>query len=306
MIINETYPATPNDFAKGAPEVNIPLQMDPKYRNIGASKKIVRRRVTIKSTNTTGPTKFYSFRAFMTKESVEPEAIKVPLKNIQNILERDDLSELPQDMIGEIKKQMRKGVNPGKKELEQWQQMHGGTEMPQWKNALELIDTAYHVLNMKKPNVGTKAWKQYTDLIPYAVHLMSQKYGISGPSATWRVSHPLVVERMDRDGLLSQLTPLEKKDKENKLPQKPTDDLSPPPGYEPSHVGTKRFFVSIPGAGQTEIDAKNIDEIIESMANKMRRHGVKVRIDQRSEDGAVISFWHQDVKREKITIRQVG
>jgi len=300
--LEEFYPAKPNDFAKGAPEVKIPLQMDPKYRDIGARTKIVKRRATIKSTNTTGPVKYYTFRAFMTKENLEPEAPKSPLKNIQAILETDDFSEWPQEILDEIRKMMRKGVNPGKKELEQYQQMHGTAEMPKWKNALELLDTALHVLGLKSPDVGTKSWKQYTDMIPYAVSLLSKKYGLGGPDAHWRVTHPLVVERIDRDSLLSQLMPFEKNPKQ----QQPKDELKPPPGYEPSHIGNKRFFVQIPGAGEIEIDAKNIDEVIESLANKMRRHGVKVRIETRTKEAAVLTFWYQDVKREKITIRQVG
>lgn len=310
--MSKYYPATPNSFAQGAKEVNIPLQMDPKYRDIGAKTKIVRRRTTVKSTNTEGPKKFYSFRAFMTKENVEPTPLN-PITGLKDILESEDMSELPQDIINDIKSLMRKGVNPGKKDLEAYQQTHGTAELPQWKNALELLDTAYHNANIEKPPINSKGWKQYLDLIPVAVKLLADKYGLQGDTAKWRITQPIVTEndqvneRMERDTLLQQLLPKEKKDEEptNDNPQS-LNDLEAPDDYEPSHIGKKRFFVSIAGSGQTEVDAKNLDDIIEQMHNKMRRHGIKVRVEERSKDGAVLTFWYKDIKRERIIIRQVG
>jgi translation initiation factor IF-1 len=176
---------------------------------------------------------------------------------------------------------------------------------------LELIDTAYHNANVPRPKLETRGWKQYLDLIPYAVKLLADKYGLSGPNAHWRITKPVVVEADENQTSLAQLLgPLEKKNDHQAAPQQDDQQslntLAPPKGYEPSHIGNKRFFVSIPGAGQTEVDAKNIDEIIEQITNKMRRHSVKVRIDHRTEEGAVLSFWHNDVKREKITVREIG
>jgi hypothetical protein len=105
--IKEYYPAQPNDFAKGAPEVKIPNQMDPKYRDIGARTKIVKRRASVKSTNTSGPVKHYTFRAFMTKENVQPEPPKQPLTILASYMnEAEDLTELPQDLIDDIKRLM--------------------------------------------------------------------------------------------------------------------------------------------------------------------------------------------------------
>lgn len=302
----KNYPAKPNDFAKGAPEVKIPLQMDPKYRDIGAKTKVVRRRASLVSTGKDKQT--YGFRAFMTKEDVQPESPKNPLKVLQSLLEADDLTELPQDVIDDLKSLMRRGVNPSKKEIEAYQQQTGSTEMPRWKNALELLDTAYLNANIKKPDVGTDGWKQYLDLLPYAVKLLSDKYGLQGPNASWRVSTPIVVEGEERNSFLQSLLAKEKKDEpqQEQPEQDGANTLEPPKDYKPSHVGKKRFFVSIPGAGQTEIDVRNIEDVIDSLTNKMRRHGVKVRIDQKTDEGAILSFWFQDVKRERITIRQVG
>lgn len=291
MKVNEYYPATPNSFAAGAPDVKIPLQMDPKYRDIGSRTKIVRRRTVIKSTNDKGPKKYYSFRAFMTKEQQEVPAPKQPLTNLQGLMEFDDISELPQDVISDLKSLMRRGVNPSKKDLEQFSQERGTPEYPRWKNALELVDTAYHTANIKLPSVGSKGWKQYEKiLIPYGVQLLADKYGLHGPHSNWRFTSPIVTERqLDRTELLAQILPkLEKKKHNTDHQPQSLLNLEPPQGYEPSHVGTKRFWVTIPGAGETEVDAKNIDEIVHSVTNKMRRHGVKVQMDQRNEELSLI------------------
>ncbi len=325
------YPAKPNQFAQGAAEVKIPLQMDPRYRDIGARTKIARKRTTVKSTNTTGSRKYYGFRAFMTKEQKEIPILQ-PIAGLKNLLEHDDISELPQDILDDIKSLMRRGVNPSKKDVKSYYASQGrelsGEEdeeelkmtMPRWKNALELIDTAYHVAGLKKPDVATKGWKQYLDLLPHAVELLADKYGLHGPNSKWRITTPinleeqavyeaeqfLLLERMDRSELMQYLLPKEKKSDDSKHQPQSLTNLQPPVDYQPSHVGKRRFFVSIAGSGQTEVDAKSLDEVIDQLTNKMRRHGVKVKIDQRDDDGAVLSFWYQDIKRERIVVRQIG
>jgi hypothetical protein len=242
------YPAQPNSFAQGAPDVKIPNTMDPKYRDIGAKTKIVKRRATLKSSNTQGPTKYYGFRAFMTKEAVEPQPEKHPLKAMKSLLEADE-GAVPELVLKEIKSNIRKGA----RDLEQ-----------KWANALELTNKAYQVTNIQKPLPDNKpGWKQYEEMIAFAVKQLAAARGMD---SDWRSSQVLVKESLSK----------------------------------------RRFFVTIPGAGQTEVDAKNMDEIIEGLMNRLRRHGVKVRIEKKHEGIAVVSFWVDDVKTEEITIRDVS
>lgn len=78
---------------------------------------------------------------------------------------------------------------------------------------------------------------------------------------------------------------------------------------KPQHIGSKRFFMEIPGIDDAqEIHAKNMDEIIDLLSNKARRHGASARVEERSKQShgekVILSFWVDGVKREKITIKQ--
>lgn len=141
-----------------------------------------------------------------------------------------------------------------------------------WKNALELVHKAYHVSNVQLPTPTKKgAWKQYEELIRFGVQQLSATRGIKGE---WRTSSVLVREAQDQN-----------------------------------HIGKRRYFIEIPGERAQEVDAANMDEIIEAISNKIRnsRHvtGTKVRIEERTKDYAVLTVWVNDVKRERITIKQV-
>lgn len=75
---------------------------------------------------------------------------------------------------------------------------------------------------------------------------------------------------------------------------------------ELGNVGTNRYFVEIPGEASTEVAAKNMDEIIDELTNKLKRNGAVVRVDQRDDTLVLLSVWVDDVKRDKITIKKVS
>ena len=90
-----------------------------------------------------------------------------------DLLEQDDMSALDPTQIGELKKKIREGA----KDVAQ-----------KWSSALELVHKAYDVLSIQRPTPGMSAgWKQYTDLITFAVKQLSDTRGIE---ADWRMSAP--------------------------------------------------------------------------------------------------------------------
>lgn len=186
------------------------------------------------------------------------------LSFIDYLIEGDDTSAHPQILVDELKKNIRAGA----KDLTQ-----------KWKNALELIHKAYHVSNVRIPSQTEKgARKQYEDLLTFAVHQLAQARGLMGD---WRTTAPIVreaeiIEELERNS-----------------------DM---------HIGNKRFFVEIPGERAQEVEGKNMDDIIDAISNKIRNskhvRGTKVRTEFRDKERCVLTVWVNDVKRERIVIRQ--
>lgn len=144
----------------------------------------------------------------------------------------------------------------------------------QWKNTLELVHKAYQVARIRTPVPTEKgAWKQYEELIHYGVRQLSATRGLNG---NWRSATVLVREADDAE----------------------------------RHIGKRRFFVELPGERAQEVDADDLDEIIEAISNKIRnsRHvtGTKVRIEERQKKHAILTVWVNDIKRERIIIREVS
>lgn len=239
-------PGVENEVSASSSEMKIP----PQYDNVdwGAKTKLVNRKVSSFSTK---DGTVYGSKALMTKEG--------KLTFIGHLIaESDDPTMLPDMVIGEIKSNIRKGA----KDLEQ-----------KWKNALELVHTAYHVSNVQLPTPTKKgAWKQYEELIRFGVQQLSASRGIKGE---WRTSSVLVREAAAGE----------------------------------RHIGRRRYFVEIPGERAQEVEAANMDEIIEAISNKIRNSrdvtGTKVRVEERTKDYAVLTVWVNDVKRERITVKQV-
>lgn len=237
------YPGDENSFDKSAKPINIPSQFDNK--DYGKKSKIVPRKVRIISSGK--DKKFYGARTIMTKEN--------NITFIDHLLqEAEDLTALPEKIIGEIKSNIRKGAM----DLEQ-----------QWKDALELVHKAYQVTNVRRPVPTQKgAWKQYMELISNGVKQLRAARGTQGK---WRQTDPIVQEGMD----------------------------------EPRPMGNRRYFVEIPGDEPREVEADNMDEIIDKIANKLRRDGAKLRIETRDKFTAVATVWVGDEKRERIVIKEI-
>jgi hypothetical protein len=64
--------------------------------------------------------------------------------------------------------------------------------------------------------------------------------------------------------------------------------------------------VEVPGSAPVEADAASMDDVIEQLSNKMRRHGAKLRIEHRTREGAVLTVWVDDVKREEIVVKEIS
>jgi hypothetical protein len=240
-------PGVENEVSTASSEMKIPSQ----YDNVdwGAKTKLVNRKVTSKSTKTGV---VYGSKAIMTKEG--------KMSFIDHLLaEGDDPTLLPDILVAELKKNIRAGA----KDLEQ-----------KWKNALELVNKAFHVSNVQLPTPSKKgAWKQYEELLRFGVQQLAASRGING---NWRTSKLLVKEAQQQDQ---------------------------------THIGKRRFFVEIPGERAQEVEGANMDEIIDAIANKIRnsRHvtGTKVRVEERDKDHAVLTVWVNDIKRDRIIIKQV-
>lgn len=165
-----SIPNVENELSQASSEMKIPSQ----YDNVdwGARTKLVNRKVSTKSSKTG---EIFGSKTIMTKEHAKPTFIE------HLINESDDITLLPDRVIGEIKSNIRKGA----KDLAQ-----------NWKNALELVHKAYQVSNVRRPTPDQKgAWKQYEQLIQVAVRQLVATRGIDGK---WRTSNVLVREATDK------------------------------------------------------------------------------------------------------------
>lgn len=246
----------PNEFDRSGTEMKYHNTMDKKRRGIGAKTKTRPETVVIRDSKTG---KVYGRRTLVQKstESVEMKFLASLLAN-RLMEDNADITTLPQQVIGEIKKNIRKGAN----DLEQ-----------EWANALELVHKAYQVANVRRPSPDQKgAWRQYEELIQFAVRELYKTRGINGK---WRMTSTVVREQYESSS-------------------------------KEQHIGKRRFFVDVPGAGSVEVNGESLDDIIDQVTNKMRRHGAKVRIDERREKYAILSIWVDDVKRDSLTIKEIS
>lgn len=77
------------------------------------------------------------------------------IKDLQLIIEKDDLSKLPEDTIKAIKKLIRDGAN---------------TLDMKWANSLALVKKAYEIEGVEMASPAQKtAWEQYKKLLNFAV-----------------------------------------------------------------------------------------------------------------------------------------
>jgi hypothetical protein len=91
------------------------------------------------------------------------------------LIERiNDESRLPQEYVNLLKRLVN----------------YGAKSTVKWDNALKLVDKAYKVANIEKPEPSMKAaWSQYEEIIGYAVTKLAQYRGVVGE---WRLSDDLI------------------------------------------------------------------------------------------------------------------
>lgn len=166
----------------------------------------------------------------------------------------EPLTALPEMLISEL----RKLINVGSKDLTQ-----------NWANALELVNTAFHVSNIKRPNPLMKgAWKQYEQLIKYGVTCLQDTRGVGGK---WRSSDIMYAESIVSEA--------------NK---------------------SNRFFVKIPGTSSVEIEASDMSEVIRELSNKIKRHGASTEIIHRDQNGTVLGVLKNGEVVEEIIIQNLS
>ena len=89
----------------------------------------------------------------------------------QQVFEKEDMSKLPERVIKDLQKSIRNG---------------SGDLEHQWANALELVHFAFDENGIQRPDPGmNSAWKQYEELLQYAVQQLAKDRGIEGD---WRMS----------------------------------------------------------------------------------------------------------------------
>lgn len=240
----KNIPNVENEISSSAKEMAIPNQMD----NIDYGKKVpVRnRKVVIRDTKTNV---IYGSRAIATKESASVPSFKEWLMEAS-----PDNTELPGILLDEI----RKNIRTGAKDLAQ-----------KWASALELTNKAFAVARTRLPPPSRKgAWRQYTDLIAYAVGQLS---AVRGRDGDWRLTAAIVKEAFAED--------IDSK--------------------------AERFFVSVPGEETAEVDCQSMDELIDDLVSKGRRRGATIRVLSRDAHGAELGVWVRDVKQDHIVIQAV-
>lgn len=164
--------------------------------------------------------------------------------SVMNEADKSQDTRLPASVIGEIASLVRKGA----KDLAQ-----------AWKNAVELVHTAYHVANVKRPTPDQKgAWKQYEDLLRTGVKALADTRGLSGD---WRLSKTAFAEGIQTPELDEVL-------------------------MEASQFRNRkhRIFVRTRHIGfddrttETEVDAADMSEVVHKIQHQARRQGKAVHI----------------------------
>lgn len=184
---------------------------------------------------------------FEAKMKLTPAQEKVGVEKIERIAfavnETREDTRLPTSVISEIAGLIRKGA----KDLQQ-----------AWKNVFELVHTAYHVANVKRPTPDQKgAWKQYEDLLRVGVKALADNRGLSGE---WRMSSTAFKEQADTSALDQILE-------------------------EATGTRNHRIFVRVKSIGfddaerEYEVEAGSMDEVVQSFMAQAKRNGRHVRIE---------------------------
>jgi len=245
-------PAKENELAKRSTEMNNKLPSTYDNKDYGIKRKAKLHKFSVKDTKNN--------KVYWTPAIAESNTFKqFLLSENTDIKQLEKITSLPQTVISELKKL----ISQGAKDVAQ-----------DWEDALELVNTAYHISNIRRPNPDQRgAWKQYEELLKFGVHALADT---RGPSNKWRSSDVMYAESKQMDLF----------------------DL-----YEQS--GTHRFFVKIAGAMDVEIDASDLSEVIRELTNKIQRHGARVEVIHRTQEGAVLNILRNGEPVEEIVVQDV-
>jgi hypothetical protein len=220
-----------NSYAKSGKNITkYPLQMDNK--NYGVKRKAQVHNVVLKNSKTGQVFGYKTITEMTFTDYLITEA------------DKSADTRLPSSVVGEISGLVKKGA----KDLAQ-----------AWKNAVELVHTAYHVANVKRPTPDQKgAWKQYEDLLRDGVKALADTRGLSG---NWRLSKTAFAEGIQTPELDEVLTEASA-------------------GRDRKH----RIFVQVRHIGfddettEHEVDAKDMDEVIHSLRHQYQLKGRHLHI----------------------------
>lgn len=101
------------------------------------------------------------------------------LQNFLKLEEATDLTVIPPDAMTALEKNIRDGAADASQE---------------WSNALHLVHEAFRVAQIERPTPSMRgAWKQYEELLLYAVEQLSKARGME---SDWRMSSSMFHEAM--------------------------------------------------------------------------------------------------------------
>ncbi len=238
---------------RGVEIVSYPSQYDNK--DYGKKRKAKTHTIPIKNT-TTG--QVYGYK------TIEEDGVRnMRFSQFVSLTEAQEDTRLPQSVISEISGLIKKGA----KDLAQ-----------AWKNVFELVHTAYHVANVRRPTPEQKgAWKQYEEMLKVGVRALADTRGLSGK---WRTSSVAFNESQETPELDEVLA-------------------------EASAGRQHRIFVRVQNIGfddaekEYEVGASSIDEVIQSFMSQAKRNGKHVRIEPVSNNQVKLVVYAKGVNKTR-------
>lgn len=180
----------------------------------------------------------------------------------KTIEEAEEDTRLPANVVRELTTLIRKGAN----DVEQ-----------AWKNAYELVNTAYAVANVQRPFPAEKgAWKQYEELLAVGVKALANSRGLTGD---WRMTKAAFYENWNN--LVESSISHEAKRQ-------------------------RRIFVRVKEAGyddseqEYEVAADSINDVVQSIMAQMKRRGLSVEIVPKSDRGIDLVVYAKGVNKHRV------
>jgi len=235
---------------KGTETTTFPSQYDNK--DYGKKRKAKTKTLPIKNT-TTG--QVYGYKTI--------EEMKFSDFLITEAEKKDD-TRLPQSVIGEIVSLIKKGA----KELHQ-----------AWKHAGELVNTAYHMANVRRPTPDQKgAWQQYEEMLKQGVRALADHKGLSGD---WRLSKTAFAEELANTPELDQIL------------------------TEAAGKRQHRIFARVQNIGyedeeqEHEIAADDLNHVVQTFTAQAKRNGRKIHITPLAHNHMKLTVYIQGVNGTK-------